>query len=105
MVLDVVAVIEEQPVVQASVMAGRSAGVFEMSLQQTQRKAGEIAGNVDRREEPRGTDREREPHSDHTCRFGDRLSRHRAATTVTAVMPQMTVAPELLRDTHERAEV
>jgi hypothetical protein len=50
-VLDVVAVVEEQEVVQPAVVADRAARVLVVAVQPAQRQAGRIAGQVGREEE------------------------------------------------------
>src|SRR6185295_1018079 len=55
--LDVVAVVEEQPVIEPAVVAGRPCRVLEVALQPAQAEAKRIAGHVDADEEARRQER------------------------------------------------
>jgi hypothetical protein len=50
-VLGVIAVVEEAPVVQPSVVAGRAVDVFEVPLQRAEAKPREVSRHIDAKEE------------------------------------------------------
>jgi hypothetical protein len=61
MMLDVIAVVEAQRVVEAAVMAGRAAGVLVVPMDRAQHQAQEITGQIHERKELRRRQRHRDP--------------------------------------------
>src|SRR5262245_15141442 len=103
--LNVVPVVEEQPVIEPAVVAGRSSRVLEMPLKETQAETGKMAGDEEAGEERGGAEGKDDPGGRHNSGLGDGLSCPLNGSCVAAVMTQVPLPPQCLGETHERAEI
>src|ERR671931_1265754 len=94
---DVIAVVEQQQVVNASVVARRAARMLVMAVHRTKQQTGDITGHVGGCEEPGRVRCERRPEREHECDLQDQLARDAQARSDARVVREMTVAPERLR--------
>ena len=104
--LDVVAVVEEQQVVDAAVVAGRAARVFVVALELAEPETEQQARQVDREEELRRERSPAPPRARPTSASSNAIAGASAqnARCEPGVMRQMPRAPERLRKAEEQAQ-
>jgi hypothetical protein len=71
--LDVIPVVEEQPVVDPAVVARRAVRVLVMPVNLTKREADHPSREISEEKRSRNGHRERDPHPEHECGFNDDL--------------------------------
>src|SRR5215218_8173259 len=103
--LDVIAVIEEQPVVEPAVMAGRPADMLEASLKPAQAESKSIPRQVDADEEHRRHRGKSCPHRHDNGDFDPDAPRPAEGAIDAAVMTKVPGAPQPLRYAEKRARV
>ena len=104
-VLEMIAVIEEEEVVKAAVVAGRAAGMLVAALQPAEAEADEITGDVSGEEQTRGECGNENPKREHPHRLNQQLAAQFQFPFPPGVMGEMTRAPQGLRDAKDEAEI
>src|SRR3954471_6677298 len=105
MMLDMVAVVEADQVVQRAVMADRASRVLVMAVQGAQRESDRVTGNVHGYEERRRIRGERCPGCKNEHDLKSELACVEAACVRDAVMRQVSRAPPRLRNAEQHAQV
>ena len=101
-VLDMVAIVQKQRLVQPAVVAGGPAGVFKMPLEKTEAQAEQVAGNINREKEFWRDNEEDNPQRQHQAGFTDQVPGPFQAPAHVCMMCQVPVAPEPLRNAEEK---
>ena len=104
MMLDVVAVVEEQEIVDAPVMTGRAAGMLVVALELAEPKTDQPAGQVDRKERPRRDRGPCDPEPDHERRLDRHGTRPSNGARGARVMREMPGPPQALRHAEDQAQ-
>src|SRR5689334_3842208 len=103
-VLDVIAVVKEQPVVEPTVMTHGSAGMLEVALQITKGQAEGGSWQIDDGKEARHADDERYPKSEQQTTFDKELAASKHAAVSVGMMRKVSFTPESLWDAEEQCE-
>ena len=103
-VLDVKAVVEEQRVVQASVMAARPVRVFVVAVYLAQGETNDPARQIYRQEHPRRDRCKRDPQTDDEAEFSEKRRGESKAMPHAGVMAEVTALPQLLRDAEHETQ-
>ena len=103
-VLGVVAVVEEEHVVERSVMARHAAEVLIVSMQRAEHEAGDVARQVRREKKRRRSRSQRRPEEHDEAGLQQHLSGESDATLVAGVMCEVAIAPERLRKSEQDAQ-
>src|SRR5438045_4192544 len=101
--LDVIAVVEEQCVVDASVMTGRTPRVFEMPLEKAEAESEQIARQINSQRERWCVHEQRGPESCHEHRLDNR--RRSCRNSLSRVVCQMSRPPQTLRNPEHQAQI
>ena len=104
MMLDVVAVIEAEHVVDPAVMTRRPTGVLVMSMRRAQQQPCEVAGQVRRGEEPRRADGERAPECQHEGDVDREIDRETQRVRHARMVREVTAAPQRQRHAHHERQ-
>src|SRR2546425_3327205 len=104
-VLGMVAVVKEQGVVEAAVMAGRAPGVLEIALQGAQAQTGEVTRKVRIKEELRSPRGYRHPERQQQRHLKKEFAGKPDAGPDARMMRQVTIAPQHLRDSEQHAQI
>jgi hypothetical protein len=103
-VFDMVAVIEEEPIVEPAVMAHGSAGVFVVTLQRAERQSQQVTRQIDLDEEAWCINEQESPHSSNEERLAKELAGKPKPPWNAGMMRQMPVTPESLREPKQQAQ-
>src|SRR5262245_51259690 len=102
---DVIPVVEEQKVVNASVVAGRAACVLEEPLKLTNRETDRHARQIDGHEEPRADNGDGYPQSRYERGVDEDVAARAKTVGQTGVMRQVPIAPQALRHAEQEGQI
>jgi hypothetical protein len=102
--LDVISIIEERYVEEEPIVTRGSFRVLEVALQKTQTKAERITGEINKQEESRNRVQQESPQCEHGAKFKSNVRREPQAALMPAVVSQVPVPPDGLRETKQQTE-